>query len=312
MTVQVTDLAYLVFGGRDDKTMCKLGDAFSQAFSHENNIKCWKKCGSIPLTRMPLQLGLARYELGADGRIDDPQEKEQIHLKRLEDSNRHYCDFLTANGFDGMALRKTAPVRKRTPAVTAPQSRERVLAIKKRKTAGNHFHTTGGQHLNSDEFFQAQALQEREKEFAALEKTEKQRLAAMALHLKAKEILQQHEGVTSAIAAASLSAPQLKVLVNWKRIKIPRDAAKKVDLIALYVRNPEPPEPVPWTEEDQSKLESLKNPLVPLPETALGVAANQMASAVSNNIANLSEDSRRMLLQSLASFETGQAQASQT
>ena len=150
-SLQVTDLAYLVFGGTDNKTSCKLADLFSRAFSHENNLKCWRKCGSIPLTRMPLALGLARHELGVDGRIENLEEREQVRLKRLDESNRHYCDFLTANGFDSMSLRKSAPVRKITPAVTAPQSKERILALKRRKTAGNHFHATGGQHFIREE-----------------------------------------------------------------------------------------------------------------------------------------------------------------
>jgi len=166
--------------------------------------------------------------------------------------------------------------------------------------------------LNSDDFFQAQALQDCEKEAAAMEKTKKQRFAAAALHLKAQEILQQHGDLSSGTAVAALPASKLKVLVTWKGIKIPRDSAKKVDLIRLFSRHPEPPEPVPWTEEDERKLESLKDPLVPLHETALGVVANQMASAVSNNVANLSDQARHKLLQSLAVYETGPGGASQT
>jgi len=56
----------------------------------------------------------------------------------------------------GDALKKMAPrLRKMPPAVTVPQSRERILAIKNAKDSGQMFFATGGQHLNSDEFFQA-------------------------------------------------------------------------------------------------------------------------------------------------------------
>jgi len=42
--------------------------------------------------------------------------------------------------------------------MTHPQFVARVKMIKKAKTLGQMFYATGGQHLNSDEFFQARAL----------------------------------------------------------------------------------------------------------------------------------------------------------
>jgi len=56
----------------------------------------------------------------------------------------------------GHALIKGAPrLQKKAPALTVRHSKERILAIKSAKAAGQMFFATGGQHLNSDEFFQA-------------------------------------------------------------------------------------------------------------------------------------------------------------
>jgi len=67
--------------------------------------------------------------------------------------------------------------------------------------------------------------------------------------------------------------------------------------------NPEPPPPEPWTEEEESDLEKLGQPDMPLRETHLGVAARQMAVATSNNIARLDGETCQNRLQSLATFD---------
>ena len=69
---------------------------------------------------------------------------------------------------------------------------------------------------------------------------------------------------------------------------------------------PEPPTPDPWTEEEESHLQKLLKPDMPLQETHLGVAAKQMAVATANNLAHLDDDTRHKLLQSLATFERDQ------
>ena len=54
LSMHVSDLPLLVFGGRCASTGTELRDSFSLAFSIERNIACWKKCGAVPLTRSPL------------------------------------------------------------------------------------------------------------------------------------------------------------------------------------------------------------------------------------------------------------------
>ena len=50
LTLQVTDLPLLVFGGKCPKTGVDLTDSFTSAFNVAANLNCWKKCGSVPLT----------------------------------------------------------------------------------------------------------------------------------------------------------------------------------------------------------------------------------------------------------------------
>jgi len=58
-----------------------------------------------------------------------------------------------------------------------------------------------------------------------------------------------------------------------------------------------------WTLEDESKLLTIRSEDVDLKDTALGVAAKQMAAAVTQNMSELDADSRHKLLQSLAQFD---------
>jgi len=117
--------------------------------------RCWKKCGAVPLTRLPLESSQVRHELTFEGNVDS---KESQRLRDLAQANQIHCDILTTNGFYGGALNKGAPkMKKKLSAVSVPQSKERITAIRNAKASGQLFHATGGRHLNSDDFFQARA-----------------------------------------------------------------------------------------------------------------------------------------------------------
>ena len=161
MTLRVVDLPLLVFGGKCPQTGVELEDTFNSAFSVENNLSCWRKCGAVPLTRLPLQSKGVRRELavGAAAQVElqcEQDDPEIENLKRLQGLNHFYCDVLISHGFDGAQLRLNAPTRENYVAVTQPQSKDRIKAMKSAKTAGQLFFATGGKHLNSNEFFQAQ------------------------------------------------------------------------------------------------------------------------------------------------------------
>jgi len=143
-TLTVSDLPLLVFGGCDCIAKCRLSNAFERAFSQERNLACWKKCGAVPLARLLLQSPQARHELTFEG---NAESKEAHRLKEIAALNRFHCEVLTTHGCCGSALSKQAPkMKKKLAAVTVPQSKN----VSKQSKL---FHATGGQHLNSDEFF---------------------------------------------------------------------------------------------------------------------------------------------------------------
>jgi len=65
------------------------------------------------------------------------------------------------------------------------------------------------------------------------------------LEKKARDVLRQ-QGPLSHETYKSHNKPVIKLLCKWKHIKIVVD--KKKELFDLYLSNPEPPAPAPWTE----------------------------------------------------------------
>jgi hypothetical protein len=63
LSLRITDLPLLVFGGECPSTGLQLRDAFSEAFSTARNLSCWRKCGAAPLTMAPLHSGEIQQEV---------------------------------------------------------------------------------------------------------------------------------------------------------------------------------------------------------------------------------------------------------
>jgi len=312
-TIAVSDLPLLVFGGYDYITKCRLENAFERAFSQERNLACWKKCGAVPLTRFPLQSLQVRHELTYEGTTESKQTEQ---LKDLAALNHFHCDVLSTNGYYGGSLRKEAPkMKKKLPAVTLPQTKERIKAIRNAKASGQLFHATGGQHLNSDDFFQARALIEREESVSKFEKKKKNMLLLLDLDKEARSLLARKGPFTLETSQGrAYSKADIKLLCKWKKAKMGKINGKvpdkKSDLAELYFNTPDPPAPEPWTEDDEELLQSLKEEEVPLESTQLGVAARQMAVATANNMEKLDKNTRNQLLKSIADFDMAEQAAS--
>jgi len=99
--ITVSDLPLLVFGGYDYETKATLKNAFDRAFSVERNLSCWKKCGAVPLTRLPLQSKDIRLQVLVNG---SPDTQETHRLMEIAALNAFHCGFLTANGLMGSTL----------------------------------------------------------------------------------------------------------------------------------------------------------------------------------------------------------------
>jgi hypothetical protein len=299
LTLQVCDLPLLVFGGECPSTGLLLRDAFSDAFSVERNLSCWKKCGAVPLTMAPLHTKHIRHEVPVGAAVVEegqPEDDGVQQLRDLENINKFYCDLLTANGYDGSQLRKEAPTRSVLVAVTEANSRERVLAIKAAKTAGQLFHATGGRHLNSDDFFRARALAERDCAIKEVEQRKKALLKAVELENNARHLLTR-KGNLVPENERNFNVADLKLLLKWKKVKA--SSFKKADLVMAYYNNPSPPNVQPWSDEDEMKLVALRSEDIDMKDTALGVATAQMARAVQQNLANLDPETRAQLKKAL-------------
>jgi len=313
-TLSVSDLPLLVFGGHDYITGVSLQSAFEKAFSKERNLACWRQCGAVPLTRLPLESNQVRHEMTVEG---NAISREAKRLQEIGSSNRFHCEVLAGHGYFSGPLRKEAPkMRKAVPAITLPQTVARVRMIKKAKTSGQMFYATGGQHLNSDEFFQARALADREEAIVKMGKQKEKRVLLLKLHSQARELLAKKGPVTVENVKGRLySKEDLKLLCKWKKAGLTKgdngkNKDKKEDLAALYFSHPEPPNPTPWSEDEEAIMQGLKREDVPIEQTHLGVAARQMAVATANNMSKLDRNTRNQLLKSIADFDAAEQSAS--
>ena len=194
-------------------------------------------------------------------------------------------------------MRKTAPKRNTFVAVTAPVSRDRIEAIKEAKTAGQMFFATGGRHLNSNKLFQAQAMRKREAQIVLLEATKKERLEALEAAESADVLLQAKGLDLTPETFTEFTVPEIKILLKWTNAKAA--GPNKPELVDAYYNAPVPPSAQPWRHIDEAELIHLKVDPIAMKETAVAVAANQMARAVANNVGTLDDEVRRSLMDSL-------------
>jgi hypothetical protein len=292
MTLQVSDIPLLVFGGKCPRTGVEMVDSsFTKAFSVEANLSCWQKCGAVPLTRQPLKSNAVRREVpvGDAARIvaNDAKDPKVALLKRLESMNHFYCDVLASHCFDSKLLRMDAPKRITYVAVTAPFSQQRVKAIKEAKTAGQLFYATGGRHINSDEFYKARELKKREPQIKAMEDLKHQKILYCKKQFTACQLIKQKVELTWD-REKLFTVKDIETLLKWKKVK-PSSKWKK-DLVEAYCAAPKPKIQKTWCRSEDKALQKMKMEVIALQETAVGVATSQMAQAVTNNLSNLDPD----------------------
>jgi hypothetical protein len=242
-------------------------------------------------------LGAAATHATATAVVDDPEIQKLI---RIESLNRFYCDHLTSAGYDGNQLSRKAPTRKTYVAVTQPHSHARVIAIKKAKSAGQMFFATGGRHLNSDEFFKAKELAARADSIKKMEDKKTQR-GKYCKEQKSAVLLLRAKGELTHGTEKNFTLPEIKTLLKWKKTKA--TSARKRDLVEAYIGATKPKIQKVWTRGEEAALEKLKKQDLPLKETALGVATQQMARAVTNNLAQLDGESMSALKTALEGFD---------
>ena len=268
LSIQVTDIPLLVFGGVCSRTNMTLIDAFSQAFSVEVNLGCWKKCGAVPLTQSPLLSKDVRCELpvgAALARLTESEETdpEMERLCQLALLNGCHCDLLVTKGYDGLHLSKNAPTRSRFVAVAQPQTQARVVAIKDAKT---------GRHLNSNEFFEAKEIQSRQADIKKMEIAKKER-GKCCQEQKESIVLICKKGELTANTEKNFTLPETKTLLKWKKIKMVSN--RKRDLADAHIAALKPKIQKVWTRSEENAPLQLKSVDIQLKDAAIGVASSQ-------------------------------------
>jgi hypothetical protein len=166
-------------------------------------------------------------------------------------------------------------------------TKERIVALRRATTAGQNFYTTGGGHLNSDEYFQAQELRARDSKTKLMEEAKKERKKYCDKQFKAIFIIRK-KGELTYENESNFTAPEVKILCAWKKIKT--SATKKKELVDLYMATAKPKPQKVWTRGEEAALAHLKEETVPMCETMLGTATMEMMESVGNGLLNASED----------------------
>jgi len=295
--LMLKDLALLVFGGKDPVTGVELEDSFSKAFSKTQCLSAWGKCGAVPLTRSILQDDRLRHEavINADGTTVSDLDPEGLKLLQIETENKAHCMFLKMLGFDSAHLRGFCPHRTAKKfQLTVPHSKERIALLQKSSTAGQLFHATHGEHLNSNDFFVAKAKTERDVRIQQLEKDKVKRKKATEYVGKAKAILEK-KGEPTMEKIDAFTNNELKDLHRY-RIGTLGSGLTKEKLLEAYLTAPSPLKDDGWGHEEEAELQRLKSTRIAFKDTALAVALNQNVKSVARHVDKLSDSEAAALM----------------
>ena len=320
-TIQPTDIPLLIFGGTvideegvdsegvdDNGIDIGLENAFGKAFGFERNRKIWAEIGINPFNRKCLEDSKVKHEVLElpDGTLDvdaDPLTSKLLQIERL---NRAAVSFLVANGYDGTVFSKCAPRQHRSQrniAVTAPRSRERQDRLAKASTASGRFVTTGGEHLNSDDWFITTERTSRVAMVKDLEAKKKAYEEAKKREDNAKAIIEKYRSkdkdITNPTHAEQLTATELKTLYKWKHGKnVPQKDSQKPKVLADWLATKDrPPHDAglhSWTTENENDLVRMKSDDIRLEDTEVG---RQMQISIDDMVAKFPHASPEQIQQ---------------
>ena len=277
-SIRPTDIPVLIFGSQDE---VDLRSAFEEAFAYKKNISIWAEIGLNPFNRRCLQDDKVKHEIVTceDGTIDVDADPIGVKLQEIEDINLRSTGVLTAHGFNGSALQISAPRRdksKTSISVTAPHSRERQDLLTKASTAGRRFYATGGEMLNSDDFFIAEERKERTDLIKQLKTKKSDWIGKNEQELEGKAVIEKYRALNKDVysddGAKTLDVSSLKTLYKWKYKKTPKAGLNKTHLLAAWNAAKDSTSNIDntWTEEDQVELDTLENEEIKLSDTEVG------------------------------------------
>jgi hypothetical protein len=133
----------LLLSGRDanpELGQSALDPAFHNAFSQTKNLRSWKVCWAVPLTREALRHHSVRHEVARDATMVQHEHFDPLSsfdyqhesMLQIEAQNHKACLHLTRLGFNGDVLKRTA--RRRVDNLSARVStmsseEQRIIAL---------------------------------------------------------------------------------------------------------------------------------------------------------------------------------------
>jgi hypothetical protein len=188
-----------VRGANPDLDQSALAPAFHNAFSKTNNLRSWKVCGAVPLTREALRHHSVRHEVARDAtvvqhKIFDPLSSfdyQHESMLQVEAQNHKACLHITRLGFNGDVLKRTARRRvDNLPARVSTMSseEERIIAL---ATSGfnlsSMFFTVGPRYLSNDSILKAIEYKRQLEAWNQRKKERKALVDEMTIHNKGKD-----------------------------------------------------------------------------------------------------------------------------
>ena len=315
--IQPCDIPLLIFGGSDEESGVVLENAFQGSFSCECNTRVWAEIGLQPFDRNCLKDKKVKHEivLSSDGTIDIDADPLAQKLAAIESLNKTATDLLIMHGYDAGVFKKKAPrseASTRQTAVTSPLSRERQDLLMDATTAGSRFHATGGEYLNSDDYFISQERKQRHTKIEELKTRKQDYQEKLKGHEDAQRVIQDFQAKKNKDAfndqdAQALLASELKILYKWKHGKNPKASKNKAallqDWLASKDNNDEIQDKV-WTEEEETQLSLLTSQTIDINETEIG---RQTKKVVNETLAVLPKMTSSQLEELKQAIETRDA-----
>jgi hypothetical protein len=299
------DFGFIMFGGTEGSL--ELPNVWEKAFSRENMLSAWAKCGACPLTMACLDDPQVLHEVpsGEDGAF--PVSPRAQQLIQLAEANRLACEELLARGYRASILRLEAPTQKASVfPTTRRNTKERVeLLASKGKGPGGFFLATGGDHLTSGDFICALQRSENNEKIKLLLREKQIRVASTKAVDERNQLLEtlrmKEINPFSTEGAALLSSKDLDCLLKWKCGKktLPEDLRRKEQKAEkwLEVMNwPAPEDGNVWTSDLENELKELREKEVTLQTSGLQKEKHKQANAAASTITGASPATKSRLV----------------
>jgi hypothetical protein len=290
--VGFADLGLVVYGGKADladPSSPMLEDSYDKGFNHKSNEKSWKAVGAAPLTRKCMSSPLIRHEITTThGLVDNSLDPMSERYAAIESNHNRFIKILDEAGYLGSVF--TAEIRRKAREalsnkldttviahLTEPLSPSKLKWLADAKTTGQTFmRMAGNGTMNIDVcFFKAQYKQSlkdiQELEEAKENVGDRQKWLTEAEETREK---MKRSMIEEKVGNRRLLKDMLVSLIAGKLGRKPKSDLSKTALEKMWFDDGLKDEPTEqfrvWTEEDETKLQELRQGPKHIKDTLLG------------------------------------------